>query len=201
MGSVELEFEQELLRLRQRYAGDSRNELIRLFLIALEREEIVSIGYRESLMTERLSRMPIADDVREIIHHALVWIWKDEEMHSLYIRGAILRLGSLRLRVQAFVAQAAGGVGGWASSVLQHSRWRSAPVSRSVAWAAATIGNLFGKLPQEVRQHIKYGPFRDFCRFNIQAERTAAMCWRRIVDLSRNQADFSTSLIDDFRRV
>jgi hypothetical protein len=32
---------------------------------------------------------PIPQDVRTLIHHALVWAWKDEEMHAIYIRGAI----------------------------------------------------------------------------------------------------------------
>jgi uncharacterized protein (DUF362 family) len=48
---------------------------------------------------------------------------------------------------------------------------------------------------------MKRGPFRDFCRFNIEAERTAAVCWQRITDLARDQADLSSGLIDDFRRV
>jgi len=201
MGSVYEEFQEELRRLGQKYADNPRKELIQLFLVALEREEIVSVGYRESLMTDRLSRMPIADDVREIIHHALVWIWKDEEMHSIYIRGAILKLGSMRLRIQAFLTQTAGGVGGWASSVLQHSRWRNAPISRGLASTIAAIGGLLGKLPHEVRQHLKHGPFRNFCLFNIQAEKTAAICWRRITELARDQSDLEQQLIEDFRRV
>src|SRR4029077_9252546 len=67
------EFERELGRLRNRYAAAPREELTRLFLLALEREEIVPIAYRESAIVERLARMPIDDDVRELIRHALVW--------------------------------------------------------------------------------------------------------------------------------
>src|SRR5437016_3050539 len=101
MGAVYDEFRRELASLKEACAGDSRREVIRLFLLALEREELVSIAYRESLMERRLGAMPIADDVREVIRHALVWIWKDEEMHTIYIRGAILKIGGFRLRMQA----------------------------------------------------------------------------------------------------
>ena len=126
MGSVYEEFKRELDRLRTQCAENPRREMIRLFLLALEREEIVSIGYRGSLMDRRLASMPIPDDVKKLILHALLWIWKDEEMHTIYIRGAILKIGGFRLRMQAFLAQAAGGVGGWASSVMQHSKFMRA---------------------------------------------------------------------------
>ena len=82
MGAVYEEFERELARLRTQFADDPRREIIRLFLLALEREELVSVGYRESLIERRLASMPIPDDVREVIRHALVWIWKDEEMQG-----------------------------------------------------------------------------------------------------------------------
>jgi len=65
--------------------------MIHLFLLALEREEIVAVSYRENAIAQRLAAMPITEDIRELIRHALIWIWKDEEMHSIYIRGAILR--------------------------------------------------------------------------------------------------------------
>ena len=82
--------------------------MIQLFLMALEREELVSIGYRESLMEHRIAAMPLTNNVKELIRHTLVWIWKDEEMHTIYIRGAILKLGGWRLRTQAFLTQTGG---------------------------------------------------------------------------------------------
>jgi hypothetical protein len=56
-GAVYLEFQRELERLARRHAGRPREEMLRLCLLALEREEIVSIAYRESLITARLSIM------------------------------------------------------------------------------------------------------------------------------------------------
>jgi hypothetical protein len=50
--------------------------MLDLFLLALEGEEIVAIGYRESAIARRLATMPIPEDVREILHHGLVWAGK-----------------------------------------------------------------------------------------------------------------------------
>jgi uncharacterized protein (DUF362 family) len=201
MGAVYDEFERELAELRRQCEGNPRREVIRLFLLALEREELVSIGYRESLMEQRLAAMPIPDDVREIVRHALIWIWKDEEMHTIYIRGAILKLGGWRLRTQALLTQVAGGIGGWAGSVMQHSRWSRAPLSRLIAGAVTFAGGLVGKVPADVRKHLQFGPFRNFCAFNIDAEKTAAVCWYRIAELAATQPDIDSALCRDFHRV
>lgn len=201
MSAIYEEFERELARLAARHAGRPRAELVRLFLLALEREELVSVGYRESLISARLAAMPLDTAVRELIHHALVWIWKDEEMHTIFIRGALLKLGGPRLRAQAFLHQAAGGVAGWSSSLLQHTRAGQAPLARGLAHLVTSLGSLLGKVPREVEPHIRYGPFRDFCLFNIDAEKTAWRCWARIVDLTEAESDFPPRLVSDFRRV
>ena len=201
MGAVYEEFQRELAAVRKACANNPRRELILLFLLALEREELVSIGYRESLMQQRIAAMPVADNVKELLRHVLIWIWKDEEMHTIYIRGAILKLGGWRLRTQAFLSQAAGGIGGWAGSVLQHSRWSRAPLSRLTATIVTAIGGLVGKVPRDVKQHLQFGPFRNFCEFNIDAEQTAAVCWYRIAELAASQPDLDKQLARDFKRV
>lgn len=201
MGAVFDEFTRDLARRRERCQGQPRRELTELFLLALEREEIVSVGYRESLMEQRLEAMPLPADIRELIRHALVWIWKDEEMHTIYIRGAILKLGGWWLRTQALVTQVAGALGGWAGSVLQHSPWRRAPVSRLLSHLLTFAGRLTGKVPADVRRHLQFGPFRGFCAFNVDAERTAAACWNRISELAESLPDRDPTLCRDFQHV
>src|SRR5882724_3482292 len=132
VGGISKEFERQLKKWRRQYAGNPRREMIRLCLLALEREEIVSVAYREERMLSRLQSMPIAQELRNIVHHALLWAWKDEEMHAVYIRGMILKLGGRRLRAMAYSRQMAGALGGWASSVRQHVRWKDAPISYAV---------------------------------------------------------------------
>ncbi len=201
MGSVYDQFESELDRWRTKYALHPRRQMIRLFLLALEREEIVSVGYREELIASRLKVMPISQKEREIIRHALLWTWKDEEMHAIYIRGAIFKIGSFSLRVQAILRQMAGAVGGWSSSVRQHVRWSDAPLSRALATLITWTGLLTGKVPRDVRKHLRYSSFRDFCLFNVDAEKTAWLCWKRLIELTSEQPFLLPALIDDFRRI
>jgi uncharacterized protein (DUF362 family) len=156
----------------------------RLFLLALEREQIVSVGYRESLIAQRLASLPIDPEAREVMRHALLWAWKDEEMHAVYIRGVLLRLGSLPLRARTYLQQAAGGVGGWAASVRHHLPFRQAPLSRTAATLVSWLGLLTGKVPRAVRAQLDFGPFRHFCLFNVDAEKTAARCWERLTELA-----------------
>jgi uncharacterized protein (DUF362 family) len=201
MGTVYEEFERELAGWRRQYAGRPRQEMVRLFLLALEREELVSVGYREAAIVRRLQDMPLEPGVRDLIRHALLWVWKDEEMHAIYIRGAILQLGSLRLRLTALMRQFAGAVGGWSASVTHHARWSQAPLSRALATLNTWAGSLLGKVPADVRRHLRYGPFRDFCLFNIDAEQTAALCWQRLTELAQDDPEVAPQLVEDFRRI
>jgi uncharacterized protein (DUF362 family) len=201
MGSVYEGCERQLAAWRQRYAGQPRREALRLLLLAMEREEIVSIAYREAMIVRRLQRMPLPEEVRQIIRHALVWAWKDEEMHAVYLRGALLRLGGPFLRVQTRGHQVAGAVAGWCSAVQQHVRWAEAPLARAAATAITGMGVLFGQVPRDVRRHLDYGPFRDFCLFNEDAERTAWLCYQRLVELTPELPELPPALQEDLRRV
>jgi uncharacterized protein (DUF362 family) len=201
MGAVFDEFVRQLAVWEQKYAGRPRDHMVRLCLLALEREELVSIAYREEHIAARLAKMPLPDDVRRTIRHALMWAWKDEEMHAIYIRGAIFRLGSRRLRATAFAKQFAGALGGWSSSVLQHLRWREAPVSRLLASTLTALGSVTGQVPEDVKKFLDYGPFRSFCLFNVDAERTATACWKSMVALAKEVPELPPRSADDFRRV
>jgi uncharacterized protein (DUF362 family) len=200
MGDVYDEFERELLDWRRRYARDPRGEMVRLFLLALEREQLVSVGYRETLIAQRLGALSVSEEAREVMRHALLWAWKDEEIHTIYIRGVLLRLGGPRLKARAFAQQLSGAVAGWAASVRQHLPWRQAPLSNALATALTTFGRLAGKVPRAVRTQLEYGPLRDFCLFQVDAERTAARCWERLAELAGEQPGVP-ALAGDFRRM
>jgi len=201
VGSVYQNFERELAVWDKRYADAPRDHMLALCLLALEREEIVSVGYRESLMVKRLASMRITEEVRDIIRHALLWAWKDEEMHAIYIRGALFKLGSWPLRIRAFSRQVAGAIGGWAASVQQHVTWRDAPLSRGVATLTTKLGAAFGKVPEDVCMHLTYGPFRRFCLFNVDAEQTAWLCWHRMAEIASEICSLPPNTVADFRRV
>ena len=54
MGAVFDEFVRQLAAWETQYAGRPRDHLVRLCLLALEREELVSIAYREEHIAARL---------------------------------------------------------------------------------------------------------------------------------------------------
>src|SRR5262245_5929553 len=201
MGTLYDSFEKELAACELRYSESAEDELVALCLLALEREELVAVGYREDVISPRLASLHIPDEVREIIHHALVWTWKDEEMHAIYIRGALLKLAKWPLRVSAFSRQLAGAVGGWSASVRQHVKWSAAPVTRAAATVISGIGSLAANVPRSVRRHLNHGPSRNCCRFNVEAEQTAWLCWKRMVAVAQNIDGLPEKTASDFRRV
>src|ERR1700730_16044237 len=201
VGAVFGQFAEELRSWEAKDACGPRDELIGLCRMALEREELVSVGYREELMTQRLSAMPIPPMVRELMRHALIWAWRDEEMHSIYIRGALLKYGGALLRIRAFAQQMGGLVGGWAGSVRQHVPWSKAPISRAGATFVTWLGGLTGKIPEDVRKYLNYGPFREFCVFNVDAEKTAKLCYDRMIVLAQEAPELGGELAQDFARV
>jgi uncharacterized protein (DUF362 family) len=201
MDAVSREFEEHLTALRRRCEGKPGEEIRNLLLLALEREQMVSISYREELITERLRRTPLAPSLQDLIRHALIWVWKDEEMHAVYLRGLLLKTGTWPLKVLSFVQQVNGTFGGWASSIRMHVPWSKAPFLRAAATVLQWMGVIAGKVPREVRRELDYRPFREFCAFNVDAERTASLCWARIIELGAASPDYPRDVVEEFRRM
>ncbi len=199
MGNLYEEFESELDGWRRKYAGRPEREIRRLFLLALEREEIVSVAYSEDVILRRLAHTQLDPEIRDLIHHALVWAWKDEQMHAIYVRGALMKSASARVRALALLRQMSGMTGGWAASVRQHVRWSDAPLSRSLATIITWTGYLLGQVPKDVWPHLDYRPFRDYCLYNVDAERTAWLCFKRLIELAGDHNE-TAAMEDDFRR-
>jgi len=201
MGKVFEEAAAELAGVLRRHAGRPRDAMIALFLMALEREEIVSLAYREERIAARVRAMPLPEEPRRLIEHAVIWIWKDEEMHALYIRAALLHLGRWPLRLQAYFQQLGGAVAGWATSVLQHAAWHSAPLSCTAAAMVTLAGRVAGKVPREVGRLLRYCSFRDFCLFNAELERASGLCWERMAEVAAGVEGVGPALLAAFHRV
>ncbi len=196
MGEVYREFEDELRAYAERFAGRPDQELLAFLLMGLEREQIVATGYRGGIIREKLDAMPIPEEVREVLRHALIWVWKDEEMHAVFLRGLLLRNGSLATRARALAAQISGAVGGWSASTLHHRRFAEAPLLVSAASALTRVGALAGKVPEEVAEALDFRGFRHYCLFNLDAELTAARCFDRMVEIAR-ASDADPELIEE----
>ena len=200
MGEVYEEFLQELAEFRRKHQGRPQDEMVSLWLLSLEREQIVNVAYRDVLMTQRLSTLPVSREVQAIMRHALKWAWRDEEMHAIYVRGVLLRMRRPILAARAFMQQVSGGVAGWVSSVRQHVRWRDAPFSRLIATMLAQAGRLMGKVSRVVGKKLDYHSFREFCRFNVDAEKTAALAWRRLAEVAESMGE-AKATVAEYRRI
>ena len=184
--SVVEEFEQHLADWRVEFAGRPTEEMTALWLLALEREQLVTVAYRRDIIELRLAKMPIDPGVREAVARAIRWAWRDEEAHALYIRGVLLRGRTFPERARAWLTQVEGRVAGWTASRQHHFGWRERPITRAVAEVLEVAGALANKIPEPARDELHWTPFADFCRFNIAAERTAAMGWARIAELAED---------------
>lgn len=179
------EFRLQLAEWQRLYVDRPGEELTRLWLLALEREQIVTIAYRRDIIEERLGQMPIDADVARVIGRAVRWTWRDEEMHALYMRGVLLgREPWSGARAQTWLAQLEGKIAGWTSSRQHHHRWSERPGTRALAELLELAGAVAGKIPAPARAALGYSTFADFCRFNVAAERTAGLGWGRIAELA-----------------
>ncbi len=83
----------------------------------------------------------------------------------------------------------------------QHLPWSRAPIARAIAALVTYAGMIAGKVPREVRDHVRYGSFTDFCLFNVDAERTAALCFSRLRELAAADPRMPPDMAADFHRV
>lgn len=193
------EFKEDLARLRSEHAGRPEDEWRALYLLALEREQLVTVHYAGSALHERVAGLEAPKDVRSLVHHALRWAARDEDMHTVYARGVLFRRGQRSLAVRALVQQLGGLIAGWSSAVSQHVGFSQAPIARTLSMLVAYAGLIAGKVPKSARGTLSHQSFCGFAQFNEEAEETAAMCWERIAELSSEDADLCLRVAADER--
>lgn len=201
MGKIYDEFVNELDQIATKYSGQPDRELDRLLQLALEREELVTTAYRASFLHKNIERLNVDEDLKSIFRQAFIWIWKDEDMHTVYTRGALLKSGNYSHKVKTFISQLQGFLGGWSGSIIQHLSWKEAPVSLALAKCILSFGKISGKIPKEIRNELKHGTFKNFCAFNMDAENTAKICWERIITLAKKDPRYNEGHISDFQRI
>jgi uncharacterized protein (DUF362 family) len=182
------EFASELARNQARAGGDVERERRSLYLVALERERLVDVHYSAAWLRARVARLSVPAAMRELISYALGWASREEQMHAVFIRGVLLKQRRLRVALATLFRHFAGFVAGWSSAVLAHTTWRRAPLSTLVARLATRMGMLAGRVPRAARRSLARQTFRDFCRFQIEAEYTAEMAWGRLEALGGEHA-------------
>jgi hypothetical protein len=168
---------------RSQYAGRPQAEKNRLLLLALEREQIVSVAYREEAVAGRVAALDVGDDARALVRQTLVWIWKDEQLHAEYIRGSLLKAGGLASAAVVYGHQLQGALSGWTSATSNHRDARTAPFRAGAAGLLVAVAGATGRVPPVLRRELRYQTFRHYCRLNVALEASAELAYERLVEL------------------
>jgi len=188
-----------LARLRRRYANDPEGERRALLMVALQREQVVTVAYREDAVARRVAVLPVDEGLRQLIRQCLVWIWKDEEVHSTYMRGYLLRKGLTLASVVVFGRQLYGAMSGWVTATRELTSSADAPVRSVAARLMIGGGRVMGLVPPAVARELGYGSFRHYCELNAVLERTAELAYGRFVEIapSDEERDLFARVKDD----
>ncbi len=174
------------------FAGLPELERKRLLLLALEREQIVAVAYREEAVAGRVAALDVGDEARALFHQTRVWIWKDEQMHAEYLRGELLRVGGLGPAAVVYGRQIQGAISGWTSATSNHRRPRTAPFRTGAAGALVFVAGALGRIPPALRGELRFQTFHRYCELNVALEASAELAYRRLVELTGSEAERRT---------
>jgi uncharacterized protein (DUF362 family) len=186
------------------YANRPELEREQLWLLALEREQIVAVAYREEAVAGRVDALDLDPDVRALLRQTLVWIWKDEELHAEYLRGLLLGRPGLAAMLVVYGRQIQGALSGWVSATENHLDARSAPLRTGAAGLLVAAASATGRVPPVLKAELRYQTFRKYCVLNVALEATAELAYHRLIELARGvdeRAAFERIRDDEARHV
>ena len=192
----------QLDRWRREYSGRPEAERSRLLLFALEREQIVAVAYREEAVAGRVAELDVGDEARALIRQTLMWIWKDEQLHSEFTRGLLLETGGLASSLVVYGRQIQGALSGWTSATATNREARSAPFRTGAAGLLVAVAGATHRMPAALASELRYQTFRRYCALNVALEASAEFAYRRLVQVARSaeeQAAFERIRDDEAR--
>jgi hypothetical protein len=173
-------------RWRLQFAGQPDAERERLLLLALEREQIVAVAYREEAVAGRVAELDVGPAARALIRQTLMWIWKDEQLHFEFMRGLLLESGGLTPALVVYGRAVQGTLSGWTSATATGRRARSAPLRTGAAGALIAAAGASHRMPPELARELRYQTFRRYCALNVALEASAEFAYRRLVEVARS---------------
>jgi uncharacterized protein (DUF362 family) len=182
----------QLDRWTSECAGRPESERKKLLLLALEREQIVAVAYREEAVAGRVAQLQVGDQVRALFHQTLVWIWKDEQMHAEFLRGELLRVKGLGSSAVVYGRQIQGAISGWTSATSNHRRLSAAPFRAGAASALISVAGALGRIPPALKSELRFQTFRHYCELNIALESSAELAYRRLIALTDSEGERQT---------
>jgi uncharacterized protein (DUF362 family) len=178
-----------LKRWRRECADRPEAERSRLLLLALEREQIVAVAYREEAVAGRVAELDVGDQARALIRQTLVWIWKDEQLHAEFTRGLLLETGGLGSSLVVYGRQVQGALSGWTSSTATNRMVRSAPLRTGAAGVLVAAAKVARRMPPELARELRYQTFHKYCALNVALEASAEFAYRRLVEVARSEEE------------
>lgn len=175
-----------------KYADRPQLERQRLLLLALEREQIVAVAYREEAVAGRVAALDIGEDARDLVRQTLIWTWKDEQLHAEYLRGELLRVPGLFSTAVVYGRQIQGALSGWTSATSNLRDARTTPFRAGAAGILVAAAGLTGQIPPVLRHELRYQTFHRYCQLNIALEASAELAYRRLVELSNDPVERGT---------
>lgn len=178
-----------LERWRREFAGRPDAERERLLLLALEREQIVAVAYREEAVAARVAGLDVGDDARALIRQTLMWIWKDEQLHAEYMRGLLLNSGGLLSSLVVYGRQVQGALSGWTSATATQREAPSAPLRTGAASVLIAVARGLHRMPEALARELRYQTFRRYCALNVALEASAEFAYRRLVQVASSDEE------------
>jgi hypothetical protein len=173
-----------LARWRLEFAGRPAAERERLLLLALEREQIVAVAYREEAVAGRVAELDVGAAARALIRQTLMWIWKDEQLHFEFMRGLLLESGRLTSSLVVYGRAVQGALSGWTSATATGRQARSAPLRTGAAGALIAVAGATHRMPAALARELRYQTFRRYCALNVALEASAEFAYRRLVEVA-----------------
>ena len=177
----------------RRYRGRRHAERRRLLLFALEREQIVAVAYRESVLAARVDALDAPEDVKHLMRRALAWVWRDEELHVEWLRGQLRHEHRPASVAVLAVHQLTGIVGAWVTTTRVHpkaGRWVAERIARVLLDGARLTGRMSGDLAGQLRRQT----FQGYATLNVCLERTAERGWLRLAELTTDVGERAETL-------
>ncbi len=176
-------------RWRRQFAGQPAAERKRLLLLALEREQIVAVAYREEAVAARVAALDVGDAARALIRQTLMWIWKDEQLHAEYLRGLLLGSGGLASSLVVYGRQVQGALSGWTSATATQRQAQSAPLRTAAATVLIAVARGLHRMPDALARELRYQTFRRYCALNVALEASAEFAYRRLVQVAGSEEE------------
>jgi Domain of unknown function (DUF362) len=161
-------------------------------MLALEREQIVAVAYREEAVAGRVAALDIGEDARDLVRQTLIWTWKDEQLHAEYLRGELLRAPGLMSKAVVYGRQLQGALSGWTTATTNLRDSRTTPFRAGAAGLLVAVAGITGQIPPMLRRELRYQTFHRYCQLNVALEASAELAYRRLVELSDDPVEKRT---------